>query len=129
MSGAAAEPPMPPQVSLVATLIGGSGKGVAGKGRMYLPGVCQSIDANGRVLTQITQNIATQVAAMFDALNASVDAPGVVVNASMGSKRGLYIDGRNVPVNGIRVGNVYDTQRRRRNGLQETYTNAVVADA
>jgi hypothetical protein len=128
VSGPALDPPLPPQVALVATLIAGSGKGVAGKGRMYLPGVCQSIDGNGRVLTQICQNIANNLAAMFDALDSSFDAPGHVVNASMGSKRGLYIDGRNVPVNGIRVGNVYDTQRRRRNGLQETYVNAVVAD-
>jgi hypothetical protein len=65
---------------------------------------------------------------MFNALDASVDAPGHVVNASKGSKRALYTDGRNVPVNGVRVGNVYDTQRRRRNGLSETYVSAVVAD-
>jgi len=128
VSGPRLDPPLPPQVSLVATLVGGSGKGIGGKGRMYLPGVCQSIDGNGRVLTQITQNLANNLAAMFDALDASIDAPGHVVNASKGSKRALWTDGRNVPVNGVRVGNVYDTQRRRRNGLSETYVNAVVAD-
>jgi hypothetical protein len=128
ISGARAGAPLPPQVALVATLIGGSGKGIGGKGRMYLPGISQEIDGNGRVLPLICQNVANQLAAMFNTLDGSVDAPGHVINASKGSKRSLYTDGRNVPVNGVRVGNVYDTQRRRRNGLQETYVSAVVAD-
>lgn len=128
VSGARGTAPLPPQVALVATLIGGSGKGIGGKGRMYLPGVCQEIDGSGRILSIITQNLAGNLAGMFNNINASFDAPGVVVNASKGSKRSLYTDGRNVPVNGIRVGNVYDTQRRRRNGLSETYSTAVVND-
>ncbi len=120
--------PYPPQIALVATLIGGSGKGIGGKGRMYLPGVCDAVDATGRFNTLVAQSIATKLAAFFNNLDSSVDAPGHVVNASMGSKRSLYTDGRNVPVNGVRVGNVYDTQRRRRNGLAEVYSNAVVND-
>jgi len=34
---------------------------------------------------------------------------------------------RNEPVTRIRVGNVYDTQRRRRNQLAETYVSANLA--
>ena len=128
VSGARAGAPLPPQVALVATLIGGSGKGIGGKGRMYLPGISQEIDGNGRILPLICQNVANQLAAMFNTLDGFAGAPGHVVNASKGSKRTLYTDGRNVPVNGIRVGNVYDTQRRRRNSLQETYSTAVVTD-
>lgn len=128
VQGARVSAPLPPQIALVATLIGGSGKGIGGKGRMYLPGLGQEIDGNGRIATNIIQNICTNLASHFNNLDQSMDAPGHVVIASKGSKRSLYTDGRNVPVNGVRIGNVYDTQRRRRNGLAETYVNAVVLD-
>lgn len=125
--------PLPPQIALVATLIAGSGKGLAGKGRMYLPGVSAPIDTTGHLLNTTCQGIATNLAAFFDALDASVDAPGHVINVSRGHKllgepTPIYTNARNVPVNGVRVGNVYDTQRRRRNALAETYYPHVVAD-
>jgi hypothetical protein len=118
----------PPQIALVATLIAGSGKGLAGKGRMYLPGINEPIDATGHLTAVYTQKVATQLAAFFNTINASFDIPGEVINASKGRQKLLGIGARNVPVNGVRVGNVYDTQRRRRNGFSESYTNAVVAD-
>jgi hypothetical protein len=119
---------MPPQIALVATLIAGSGKGLAGKGRMYLPGVSATVDATGHIGGTVPQLIATGLATFFNTINASFDAPGSVINASKGHKNFLGAGARNVPVNGVRVGNVYDTQRRRRNALAETYSNAVVAD-
>lgn len=126
--GAISSTPMPPQVSLVATLIAGSGKGLAGKGRMYLPGVNAAIDGTGHIISPAPQNIATKLSEFFNAINGSFDAPGEVINVSRGHKAQLGLGARNVPVNGIRVGNVYDTQRRRRNQLAEQYVNAVVAD-
>lgn len=119
---------MPPQIALVATLVAGSGKGLAGKGRMYLPGVSAGIDDTGHIASGTTQAIATQLAAFFNSINASMDAPGQAINASKGHKKLLGVGARNVPINGIRVGNVFDTQRRRRNALAETYSTAVVAD-
>lgn len=124
---------MPPQVALVATLIGGSGKGLGGKGRMYLPGICAPIDPTGHILNTTCQGIATSLAGIFNQLDSSMDAPGHVINVSRGHKTDLlgvvsYDNARNVKVNGVRVGNVYDTQRRRRNALAETYYAATVND-
>lgn len=116
--------PLPPQCALVATLIGGSGKGLAGKGRMYLPGVVDAVDATGHINSIVAQNIADNLAAFFDSVNSTIGAPGVAINASKGHSKLAGIGARNVPINGVRVGNVYDTQRRRRNALAETYFNA-----
>jgi len=120
--------PMPPQVALVATLIGGSGKGLGGKGRMYLPGVMHSVNGNGHLPNVVCQDIANHLATFFNNINASFDAPGRVINVSRGHKAQLGLGARNVSVNGVRIGSVYDTQRRRRNGLAETYQVATVAD-
>jgi hypothetical protein len=127
-AGPQAGAPLPPQVACVATLIAGSGKGLAGKGRMYLPGVSDAVSSSGTFNTAVAQSIATTLATFFNTINASIDAPGQAINASKGSKAALYLNMRNVPINGVRVGNVYDTQRRRRNGLSEVYSTAVVAD-
>lgn len=120
---------MPPQIALVATLVAGSGKGLAGKGRMYLPGVSGGIDATGHLAQSFAQQMATNLATFFNGVNGLVSNPGVVINASKGQKNFAGLGARNVPVNGIRVGNVYDTQRRRRNALAETYSTAVVNDS
>jgi hypothetical protein len=120
--------PFPPQIALVATLIAGSGKGLAGKGRMYLPGVQEVINVNGHLGAAFTGGLATGLAAFFNTINSSFEMPGQVINASKGRSKLAGIGARSVPVNGVRIGSVYDTQRRRRNGLAETYANAVVAD-
>lgn len=128
VSGIMAGAPMPPQIALVATLIGGSGKGLGGKGRMYLPGIRHEVNGNGHLNGVVCQDIANGLAAFFNTINGSFDAPGRVINVSRGQSKFLGIGARNVSVNGIRVGSVYDTQRRRRNGLAETYKVATVAD-
>lgn len=112
---------LPPQVALVATLIGGSGKGYGGKGRMYLPGINFPIDNTGHLGNLETQKITDDLAIFFNAVYALTDSPGVPVNASRGSTKFAGAGARNVPINGIRVGNVYDTQRRRRDAVAETY--------
>lgn len=131
--GAISTQPLPPQVALVATLIGGSGKGLAGKGRMYLPGVNAFLQGNGHITGTAPQDIANKLAAFFNALDADPTVDGHVINVSRGHKTDIlgvvsYDGARNVKVNGVRVGDVYDTQRRRRNALNEVYKSAVVAD-
>lgn len=116
--------PFPPQIALVATLIGGSGKGLGGKGRMYLPGITQALESNGYIATSYAQTVANKLSDFLDTINASFDNPGYVINASKGHAKLAGIGARNVPVNGVRVGNVYDTQRRRRNGFSESYSHA-----
>lgn len=128
INGGSSGNPLPPQVALVATLVAGSGKGLAGKGRMYLPGIKFAVDGGGHIGTSDTQRIADQLAGFFNTINGSFDAPGEVINVSRGHKKLLGVGARNVPVNGVRVGNVFDTQRRRRNALAETYSVATVAD-
>lgn len=113
--------PLPPQCALVATLVAGSGKGLGGKGRMYLPGVKHAVTGNGRISDADALRVATNLKTFFDTINASTEAPGKVINASRGHKKFGGAGAVNILVNGIRVGNVYDTQRRRRNGLAETY--------
>jgi len=113
--------PMPPQVALVATLVAGSGKGLAGKGRMYIPGVKWAISNAGTIDLGAQTSIGTKLTDFINAVNARTDRPGVVINASRGHQKQLGLGARNVPVNGVRIGNVYDTQRRRRNAISETY--------
>lgn len=113
--------PMPPQVALVATLVAGSGKGLAGKGRMYIPGVKWAIDSTGHLDSGAVTSIGTKLTQFINAVNALPSRPGVIINASKGHAKLGGQGARNVPVNGVRVGNVYDTQRRRRNALAESY--------
>lgn len=120
----------PPQVSLAVTLTSNIARGLASKGRMYLPGVGMGIDGSGKTNPGATQALADQVKTFFNAVN-SLPANNVVVLASHGqltkNAAGEWIPkvGGYGPVNkavqGIKVGNVYDTQRRRRNGLTESY--------
>jgi len=131
--GARVGNPNPPQLALVATLIGGSGKGLAGKGRMYLPGVSEVVDTTGHLGTTFCAALATKLAAFFNTVDAIPGAPGHAINVSRGHKltgdfAGQHVGARNVKINGVRIGNVYDTQRRRRNALAETYSAAVVND-
>lgn len=128
VAGGSTGNPFPPQCALVATLIAGSGKGLAGKGRMYLPGVKHSIDGGGHIADADAQRMATNLAAFFNTVNSTAGAPGRVINVSEGTRSIVVPNPKNLLVNGVRVGNVYDTQRRRRNALAETYKSAVVTD-
>lgn len=129
VNGGSSGNPLPPQLALVATLVAGSGKGLAGKGRMYLPGIKFGVDGGGHITQSDCQGIANGLKTFFDTINASTSRPGPVANVSGGHAKLGGVGARNVPVNGVRVGNVYDTQRRRRSSLQETYSTAVVADS
>lgn len=122
---------LPPQLSLVATLQSNEQRGLAAKGRMYLPGVGAPITpATGKLDVGYTNAMTLQLQTMFNAINSRFDVPGKVVNASYGRKMTIqpgntvvYGDGRNRLVTSVRVGDVYDTQRRRRNAMQETYSS------
>jgi hypothetical protein len=124
----------PPQISLAATLTSSEARGLASKGRMYLPGVGPSVDTNGRIPSADSGNIATNLKTFFDALNSSFPMPGLVILASHGHRTEVlpgpdivYTSPENKFVHGLKVGDVYDTQRRRRNGLSESYTSRTLA--
>ena len=113
---------MPPQSSLVCTLTSAISRGLAAKGRMYIPGFAGGgPDATGHISSTAVGNIATALQTFINGVNTDVGAGFHVINASFGSVK-HSLPGVNAVVTGIKVGNVYDTQRRRRNGLVEAYT-------
>jgi hypothetical protein len=124
----------PPQVSLAVTLANSGARGLAAKGRMYLPGVALAIGTNARIADLSVTNMATEFKKFLDAVNAAASIGERVILASQGHRvkgsNGKYtpVPGTevNAVVNTVRVGNVYDTQRRRRDGLVETYQTAAL---
>lgn len=120
--GASAGAQQAPQVALVATLTSDRARGLAAKGRMYLPGVNAPLDSSGHISSVNTATIAANLKTFLGALNSSFDQPGLVILASQGRKAPLVGPPVSATVTGLRVGNVYDTQRRRRNQLQESYS-------
>lgn len=125
----------PPQIALVASLENAGARGLAAKGRMYLPGVSLSLQTNGTLTSANALAIANNLKTFLDAVNAAAPTGEDVILASQGN-RVKDEDGKYVPVPGtavnavvnrVRVGSVYDTQRRRRNAMVETYQSATLA--
>lgn len=126
ITGTTVTPTFPPQISLVATLLAGVPRGLGSKGRMYLPGIAVSPDGNGRIPTTDAANICNNLASFLNLINGDADVGDRVGNASFGRTPPAVGPGINRYVESVRVGNVYDTQRRRRNALTEQYSSATV---
>jgi hypothetical protein len=119
-SGGKAGGSFPPQIAMVATLMTPRTTGIGSKGRMYLPGIWETVQVNGGINSTATTNIANGLKTFLNAVNTAAPASEKVILATHGHKS----DGSgkaNVIVNKIRVGSIYDTQRRRRNQLVENY--------
>jgi len=115
----------PAQVTTVLSLGSGATLGGGNRGRMYLPHFYMSQLTNspftdgGQAQTLVT-NAATMMAAWTTIVDGAVTSsvhPVIMSQASGGNAK---------RVTTLRVGNVSDTQRRRRNALVETYFSAVV---
>lgn len=117
---------LPPQLALVATLANSLPRGLATKGRMFLPGINFGIDDSGHLPSFYTDQVALNLKAFFDSVYQDADLPGNPVLASTGNSLQLR-PGAIRNVTQIRIGNVYDTQRRRRNALTETYKTLPVS--
>lgn len=126
VSGGSAQPPYPPQIALVATLSNSLPRGLATKGRMFLPGVNFAVDTSGHIATANIEGLATNLKTFFDNMYNDADLPGRPVLMSTGVAIQLR-PGAVRNVTQIRVGNVFDTQRRRRNALNESYNIKPVA--
>jgi len=87
-----------------------------GRGRFYLPPLAASFLLNGKLNSSAMTALDTAWTAFFDSLN--TDGVNPVVRNRTG-----HIS---TPVTSARVGDVIDTQRRRRNKLVETYTTIAV---
>lgn len=135
MDGGGTTVSMPAQTSLVLTLTSEIQRGTGSKGRMYLPGVNSSVTGTtGKLLSSFVLNFSATLKTFADSVNADANVPDSIILASRGTKTTLlpggdiiYINPHNKLVTGLRVGDVYDTQRRRRNGLTEAYSTQVLA--
>ena len=117
---------LPPQISVVASLHATPPNGYAGKGRMYLPGCHLGLNTDGQISSTERGQLATTLATLFTQINASADVEGKVINMSP-NVAGLPVrPGVNKLIGTVRIGSVYDTQRRRRNGLNEVYSATAV---
>jgi len=118
---------LPPQCALVVTLLSDRPRGKASKGRMYLPGFAGSIELTGKIAAGNRDSIATNMKTFFDSMVGDADIPDQLILAAKGTGALPALTAQNDFVETIRVGDVVDTQRRRRNGLVETYTSRVLA--
>lgn len=112
----------PPQIALVGTLVGVSPRGLASKGRMFLPGINASLDANGRISASDRLAICTGLRVFLRGVVDIAGEDNVPILASKGRPGIIPTPGVSHEIISVRVGNVYDTQRRRRNALVEAYS-------
>jgi hypothetical protein len=135
ISGGGPAGPLPAQIALAATLTSDNQRGLAAKGRMYLPGVAIPVQtANGKISDTTTTALANGLKTFLDAVNTAAGTSGSLILASKGRKQAnqvngdtIYIGGVSAFVTGCRIGDIYDTQQRRRRQLPETYTVRVLA--
>lgn len=103
---------MPPQCSMVVTLLTGI-PGKSTRGRFYWPHVGGTV-SNGGKSSLVGQTTATAFSGLLSNWGTLID--GVDIRpAVVSEKTGLI-----TPVSTVSVGDVIDTQRRRRDGLVET---------
>lgn len=115
----------PPQCTLALTLMSDRPRGRASKGRMYLPGISAAMGGNGKISTANRDSICLNMKTFFDAIAADTDVPDTLILAAkgIGVPPADQLTAQNDYVQSIRLGDVVDTQRRRRNGLVESYVN------
>jgi hypothetical protein len=108
----------PPQTAIVLSLRTNT-PGASGRGRLYWPSLTTQIDSNGRITSTTTTNILSGIKAYLlaqrDALAAAF--PLIGFDVAVRSKTT-----KSTPhVVRMQVGDILDTQRRRRDTLPESY--------
>lgn len=115
---------MPNQCAVVASLLTGV-PGARGRGRLYLPSLGVLVGTTGRIQPGTVGPLAASVQTLLNGLNTQVgaefdtDFTYVCVASGVGT-------GTNARVTTVRVGDVIDTQRRRRDAIPETYSALAV---
>lgn len=120
----------PPQISCVVTLTTAKPRGYGSKGRMYLPGVGLGIGVDGRIDTSLMTSLLNNLKTFYDAVNDVAPVNGVQPSIVLQSAQTTGVPAHDAlmsVITGFKVGNVYDTQRRRRNQLVETYQTRALA--
>lgn len=114
----------PNQCAVVVSLLTGQA-GRSRRGRIYVPWLASGLTAGRLVAAQVTAAADRAAVLAVEARDWGFGGPtlsGELVVASA-----TY--GYNTPVTQIRVGNVMDTQQRRRDGLVEEYQSRALPDA
>lgn len=115
-----------PQLSIVVSFGTAKRTGPAARGRIYVPAVGLTMASTNSpfIQTSAVQAIATRWAAFLGDVSdwPGFDVPTMPVFANVSN-----IDAASQEITTVRVGNVYDTQRRRRNAFREAYSSAAVA--
>lgn len=109
--------PLPNQLAIVASLRTGA-RGPGGRGRMFLPlnGV---MDAGGVIGSTTKTTVNSALSALIT--NAYDLSDGNPLASVVNAKALTYSS-----IASIAVGDMFDTQRRRRNAIQETYTTVQI---
>lgn len=116
-------PALPPQCCVVVSLQTDE-PGPRGRGRFYLPLIGGTVTNGARLAPLVRDDVVQEAKTLIDSVGSNLSAVGggpfrPVVASQVGN-------GFNYRVNRIRVGDVIDTQRRRRDGLTEAYAVATV---
>lgn len=118
--------PYLPQASMVNGLLSTKWKDPGKNNRFYMPFSHPATTDNNYKLEPANQTLyANALAGFIDALNTSLatsayqPAEKIIVASSSGT-------GHAEPVHSVRVGAIIDTQRRRRNALEEDYVEVVI---
>lgn len=120
---------LPPENTLVCSLYSFAPgtfaplKGRRRRGRMYLPTPFQgSVGNSGRATTSFQEQVLADMVDFFDGVQGALPSLEVVTPVVCSQ-----MDQTTYPLKFVRVGNVIDTQRRRRNRLTEVYEVAPVS--
>lgn len=114
-----------PQLAAAITLWSGGSLGQANYGRFYVPWWEAACDSTARVIAPAVTDMATAAVALVDGINTwAGTAIGVGARIRIMSKLGT---GSTKLATKVRVGNVKDTQQRRRRQLTEVYSMGTIA--
>lgn len=109
----------PAQCALVATLRSVRAHGKASHGRMFIPGICWPVQSDGHIQNGDRDKTGAKFKDFITAVRGDLDQPGYPI---LEAKGGTILPlAESAYIFSVKVGNVYDTQRRRRNGLAESY--------
>lgn len=116
-----------PQLALAVSWGTARQRGLASRGRIYIPmPAVTTSGASGRVLAATAQSIATNWAMLLEEFNDWATSPDLTeMTAHVVSNVG---EGAKEQITTVRVGDVLDTMRSRRNALVEVYAEADVPD-
>lgn len=116
---------LPAECALVASLETGRA-GRSYRGRSYLPGIdATALNANGQVDTTVQGELAVAFADLMSSINIATSGGFPDHHATLGVLS--LVQSVISPITSIKVGNVMDSQRRRRNGSPESYDTQIVA--